>query len=306
MILMLFLEGGAFLENSNSILLNRFFTRNTFKDILDEGENQTYVAAIRRYVVDADGKTNAECISEVYQYLRNNYQNEYYYKNTLLNKLLLGVHSPRTTAALTEVPIANSKADFILINGKAVVYEIKTALDNLDRLAGQIDDYYKAFSRVTVVTSEENLKDVQNKLKDSPVGICLLTSRGTLSFRKEPDEYKEALSKTVMFKALRKSEYEKILLREFQDLPDVSQFEYYRACQNLFETLPVETAYRLFTKALKARSKIDIIEYENVPYELKFLVYFSNYKKSDYTDLNHFLQLLGGEYVFPDSARTSI
>ena len=67
---------------------------------------------------------------------------------------MLGIHSPRTTPALTEVPIGSSKADFILINGKAVVYEIKTALDNFDRLDGQIEDYYKAFSRTVVVTSE--------------------------------------------------------------------------------------------------------------------------------------------------------
>lgn len=192
------------MDNTNSILLNRFFTRNTFKEAINGEENQTYIAAIRRYIVDSTGKTNEECISEIYQYLKNEYQNEYYYKNTLLNKLLLGVHSPHTTTALTEVPISNSKADFILINGKAVVYEIKTALDNFERLSGQIEDYYKAFSRVVVVTSEGNFDEVQRRLQNSPVGICLLTSKGTLSVRKEPIEYNDMLSKTVMFKILQK------------------------------------------------------------------------------------------------------
>ncbi len=277
------------MDSANSILLNRFFTRNTFKQVIDDGESSTYIAAIRRYVVDFTEKTNGECISEVYQYLRKKYQNEYYYKNTLLNKLLLGIHSPRTTAALTEVPIANSKADFILINGKAVVYEIKTALDNFDRLDGQIEDYYKAFSRVVVVTPEENYDDVQQKLKDSPVGICLLTKKGALSIRKEPVEYRSMLSKPIMFKILRKYEYEQILLKYFNLLPDVSQFEYYRACKELFESLPIDVAYKMFVQALKSRTKIDIVEYSKVPYELKFLVYFSDYKKSDYTELFRFL-----------------
>lgn len=277
------------MDSANSILLNRFFTRNTFKQVIDDGESPTYIAAIRRYVVDFNEKTNEECISEVYQYLRKKYQNEYYYKNTLLNKLLLGIHSPRTTAALTEVPIANSKADFILINGKAVVYEIKTALDNFDRLSGQIEDYYKAFSRVVVVAPEENYDDLQQKLKDSPVGICLLTKKGTLSIRKEPVEYRNMLSKPIMFKALRKNEYEKILLKYYNLLPDVSQFEYYRACKKLFESLPVDVAYQMFVQALKSRTKIDIIEYSKVPYELKFLVYFSDYKKSDFAELFRFL-----------------
>lgn len=279
------------MDNANSILLNRFFTRNTFKEVIDEGESSAYIAAIRRYIVDSANKTNDECISEIYQYLRKEYQNEYYYKNTLLNKLLLGVHSPRTTTALTEVPVAKSKADFILINGKAVVYEIKTALDNFDRLDGQIEDYYKAFSRVVVVTSENNLDEIQQRLQKSPAGICLLTKKGTLSFRKEPDEYRDKLSKPIMFKVLRKNEYEHILLKNFGSLPDVSQFEYYRSCQSLFESLPIDTAYQMFIQTLKLRTKVDIVEYSKVPYELKFLIYFSNYKKSDYVKLNHFLSI---------------
>lgn len=277
------------MDSANSILLNRFFTRNTFKQVVEDGESPTYSAAIRRYIVDYLGKTNGECISEIYQYLKNEYQNEYYYKNTLLNKLLLGVHSPRTTTALTEVPVGNSKADFILINGKAVVYEIKTALDNFDRLDGQIEDYYKAFSRVVVVTSEKNYDEVQQKLQNSPVGICLLTKKGTLSIRKNPVECFDKLSKSIMFKMLRKNEYEQILFKLFGSLPNVSQFEYYRACQALFESLPTDIAYQMFIQALKLRMKIDIVEYAKIPYELKFLIYFSNYKKSDYAKLCRFL-----------------
>ena len=139
------------MDGNNSILINRFFTRNTLKELINEGESATYSAAIRRYVADSSNLSNLECISEIYFFLKSQYQNEYYYKNTLLNKLLLGIHNPHTTTALTEVPIGNSKADFILINGKAVVYEIKTELDNFERLDGQIADYYKAFSRVAVV-----------------------------------------------------------------------------------------------------------------------------------------------------------
>lgn len=265
------------MDSTNSILLNRFFTRNTFKQVIADGESPAYTAAIRRYIVDSTNKTNVEYISEIYQYLKNEYQNEYYYKNTLLNKLLLGIHSPRTTIALTEVPIGNSKADFILINGKAVVYEIKTALDNFERLDGQIEDYYKAFSKVMVVISEKNYDDIQQRLQNSPVGICLLTKKGTLSIRKEPIEYNEMLSKSIMFKILRKNEYEKILLKIFGSLPNVSQFEYYRACQTLFESLSIDMAYKMFVQGLKLRTKIDIVEYAKIPYELKFLIYFSNH-----------------------------
>ncbi|MEI3102756.1 MAG: SPASM domain-containing protein [Oscillospiraceae bacterium] len=74
------------MDNANSILLNRFFTRNTFKQVIDDGESPAYIAAIRRYIVDPDGKTNEENISEIYQYLKKEYQNEYslYYKDNII------------------------------------------------------------------------------------------------------------------------------------------------------------------------------------------------------------------------------
>ena len=279
------------MDAANSILLNRFFTRNTFRQILDDGESKTYTAVIRRYVSDADSRTNGECISEIYQYLQKNYRNEYYYKNTLLNKLLLGgAHSPRTTTALTEVPVGKSKADFILINGKAVVYEIKTELDNFDRLEGQLEDYYKAFSRVVVVTSEDNYFEIDRKLKDTPTGIYILTKRGTLSRRKEPEEKLDSLSKSTMFKILRKAEYESVFSRLALPLPSVSQFEYYRACKAQFESLDMDIAYQYFVTELKKRARVEIDEYASIPLALKFLAYFLELSKNDYVKLYDFLR----------------
>ena len=277
------------MDCNNSVLINRFFTRNTLKELIAEGESATFSAAIRRYVADSSKLSNLECISEIYFFLKSQYQNEYYYKNTLLNKLLLGIHNPHTTTALTEVPVGNSKADFILINGKTVVYEIKTALDNFERLDGQIADYYKAFSRVAVVTSEGNMEEISSRLEGTPVGIYILTKRGTISERKKPLEYTESLSLSTMFRILRKDEYESILLSKFGRLPKVSQFEYYRTCLSWFESIPVLEAYNLFTRVLKRRTKIEIDEFEKVPYELKFLIYFSSFKKTDYSRLKSFL-----------------
>ena len=140
------------MEKNKLNILNKFFSRNTFRHCYEDGYDKVYGQVIRRYVDNGVGKTNLELVSEVYNVLKDEYRNEYYYKNTLLNKLLLGVHSINTTTALTEIPIAKSKADFVLINGKAVVYEIKTELDNFDRLESQISDYYKAFDHVAVGT----------------------------------------------------------------------------------------------------------------------------------------------------------
>lgn len=279
---------------NNSLLINRFFTRNTFKELINEGYCETYYAVIERYVDNFLNKTNYECIKDVYCFLKNDYPNEYYYKNTLLNKLLLGIHNINTTTALTEIPIAGSKADFILINGKAVVYEIKTPLDNFDRLMGQITDYYKAFTRVVVVTGEEESEELNSLLSGYPVGICVLSKKGSLSIRKEPSEYKNNLDNDVMFSIMRKSEYENVI-SVVSALPETTQCRYYTACKNIFKSIDTEIAYSLFIKQLKQRTKVKPEYFNALPYELKFLAYFSNYKSVEYDKLYSFLGSQGGD-----------
>ena len=68
-----------------------------------------------------------------------------------------------------------------MLNGKGVVYEIKTELDKLDRLDNQINDYYEVFNYVVVITNDKHLIKVMARYKDTTVGILVLTSRNTLS-----------------------------------------------------------------------------------------------------------------------------
>ena len=58
--------------------------------------------------------------------------------NTLLNKLLVGIHNVNTTTTLSQIRIGHSIADFAMINGEGQVYEIKSGLDNFDRLYDQL------------------------------------------------------------------------------------------------------------------------------------------------------------------------
>lgn len=274
----------------NSVILNRLFTRSTLLNILSGESSSTYEAVVRQYIDNPEQKTHGQILQEIYHILQTEYRNEYYYKNTLLNKLLLGVHSPKTTTALTEIPVAKSKADFILINGKAVVYEIKSDLDNFDRLERQLADYYKAFSRVAVISCEGNFNQLCRLLEGTPTGIYVLNNQGNISKsqRKEPEEYTDALSHDVIFKIMTKPEYETLLLKYFKCLPNVSQFEYYRTCKEKFRTIDIGEAYRSFIAILKKRYHVTS-QYDNVPYELKFLAYFMKLRNQDYSQLQKFL-----------------
>jgi hypothetical protein len=275
---------------SNNNVLNRAFSKKTFIDLIEDKSNIVYTSIIKRYLDDNDFEKNSDAISEVYNILLKTYRNEYIYKNTLLNKLLLGRHSLRTTTALTEVPISKSKADFILINGSAIVYEIKTELDSLDRLKYQLDDYYKAFNKVCVITSESYLERVTRILEGSNVGICVLTRKNTISEKKGIVKDGSHLDYEVMFKVMRKKEYEEVLKQHYSYLPDAKPVKYYSECYDMFKRIDIDTAYKYMINILKKRNKVIIQEFKDiVPKELSSLIYFSDFKESDYYVLEEFL-----------------
>lgn len=273
----------------NNVILNKVFTQYVLKDLIEKCKNEIYDTTINKFL-DISEEKNQILIKKLYEYMGKNYRNEYFYQNTLLNKLLLGKHSLNTTTALTQIPIAKSKADFILINGKAVVYEIKTELDTFERLKTQLKDYYKAFDHVCVVTCENNYKKLEKLLENTPVGIYILTNRNTLKFKKEPIKNIEQLEHKSIFKILHKKEYENILLEYFQYLPNTTPVFYYRECYNLFSKIPLEEAYNIFLKQLKNRNKIKKDDFIKVPYELKSLLYFYNPSNEDYLKLDKFLR----------------
>ena len=173
------------MERMNQYLINKVFTVPYIDRLVDtRNVPDSLCQCIQRYVKSGD-LTYGNAISQIYSYMNNNYRNEYYYKNTIFNKLLIEKHDLYNTAALTELPISNSKADFVMINGKGVVYEIKTDLDNFIRLQNQIDDYYKVFSYVYVVVSKKQIEKVKEALETSTVGIYELTKKGNLICRKK-------------------------------------------------------------------------------------------------------------------------
>lgn len=275
---------------SNNIALSRLFTKRAISDLINNENREIYDTIISRYIGKVDDVNNRQIIEYIYKYMATNYRNEYFYQNTLLNKLLLGRHSINTTTALSQVPIENSKADFILINGKAVVYEIKTELDTFDRLETQLNDYYKAFNHVCVVTCESNYNKLYDILKDSKVGIYVLTKKNTIQFKKDPEQDNTKITHDALFKILRKHEYEAIILNYFGELPKTTQVFHYEECLKIFKQIPLEIAYAEFLVELKKRNSIkEKDEFYKVPYELKSIIYFAEANSKYYSKLTNFL-----------------
>lgn len=259
---------------NNNLILKRFFSKSMLADLLSQKKSSIFDSVIKRYIKNPSGKRYDELISEIYTYMGKKYRTEYFYKNTILNKLLFAKHDYRKTVALTELPIDKSKADFVMINGKGVVYEIKTELDNLDRIETQIQDYYKAFTEVVVVTYEENIEKVMAAVPKS-VGIMLLTERQALRTVRNAEIVDLYLDYYTIFKILRKNEFEQILLDNKLRLPEVIQFEYYKECYNLIQGIDMKRLQKGMLEQLKTRMRIETIEFcLNSPKELRILTYF--------------------------------
>ena len=276
------------MQKFDTYMINKIFTVPYFDRMISENSvPESFSKCVKRYIKTEEA-TIGEAISEIYHFMDCEYRNEYFYKNTILNQLLIKKHDLYNTAALTELPIGDSKADFIMINGRGVVYEIKTDLDNLLRLENQIKDYYKVFSYVYVVVGNKQLSHVKEFLKDQKVGIYELTASGKLICREKALCNKENLSYEAMFQVLRKAEFESILLKHFHKLPEVNSFQYYRECQKWLERVNIITLQKDVMKCLKARTLM-LVENkleEKVPYELRFYAYFSKRINSNYQEID--------------------
>lgn len=275
-------------------LINRVFTKTNINQILTSGKSVINEIIIDKYSLSKQIETQEDAFNAIYNFMKRNYRNEYYYKNQLLNNLLIGRHSLNTTSAIRELPISNSIADFILINGKAQVFEIKSGLDSLKRLAGQLQDYYKAFTYVNVIMDEVHLKKVEKAVLNKNVGLYVLTKRNTIKKIREANEYNNLLDHTVIFKILRKKEYEEILLKYFGKLSSADDFHYFRDSLKIFKQLPIEVAQQELTTMLKLRylnkykdNNSLILSFSPA---LREVIYFSDYRKKQIEELNQRLQ----------------
>lgn len=274
-----------------SAVLNTLFSRSMLRSCIANEPCKNYLYAANTFLSDAGTKTNGVAIRELYELLLKTHRNEYVYKNTLLNRIVIGRHSPRTSTAFTETPIGDSIADFLIINGKATVYEIKTDLDSLTRLDSQLMDYYRAFDHACVVCGERHLASLMKRYANTPVGIIVMTNRQHLSVKKEPQAYVEALNHEPLFKQLRKKEYASVLAGCGMTAPASSSFYYYRNCLSAFKQVSLADAYPSVLSTLKKRGRdVDADALKVVPPELRSLGYFMRIGASQSRRLASFLR----------------
>ena len=277
--------------------LSRIFTNPTFKNIVKSGEGESVSEQLKKYqsllsVEDADVSIK-DVLQKAYVYLSRNYRNEYIYKNTIANKILLGRHNLNTATLLSEFKVGGSIADLLLLNGTSTVYEIKTELDSPDKLKKQIDDYKKAFARIYLVTHHTLTDRYLQLIEDSAVGLLSLSGRFQLTTVKEAETNYQDLDNSVMMRCLRKGEYSSIIRAYYGTIPPVSNIRYFTACLELAMAIDPVIFHALLLNELKKRmpAEKECLQSELLPPELKHICLCLNPTKFEYDNLFQFLNM---------------
>jgi len=144
---------------------------------------------------------------EVTSLLYSYYPNEASIKSAFLNKKLF---NSTQHVVCFEMPVGTSRADLCKVGKYSTVYEIKTDLDNLNRLEKQLSDYQKVFDYTYVICSEKRYPYLQEHISND-IGIY------TYSQTKNGD-YKFALANEAVLSKSQDCEYQLSLLNKREKL----------------------------------------------------------------------------------------
>lgn len=225
--------------------------------------------------------TYSDYLKFIYKELRKNYRNEYIYKNTLINELLLKKYGVRDTIIINEFRVGNSIADTVMFNGTSKVFEIKTELDSEKRLPEQLADYTKIFKECYVVTNE---KQVEKYIKaNKNIGIIAL-SKGKRSLKIEEiksAKINENIDANTLMKTIRTNEYKYIVKKHYGQLPEMNDFNMFDICEELIMKIPNNKLNELFLEVIRKR-KSNTGKLRTFSNELRQLALAMNFNSDTY------------------------
>ncbi|MGJ7975971.1 sce7726 family protein [Providencia hangzhouensis] len=217
--------------------------------------------------------------------LKNNYRNEYVYKSAIVNKIIFGRHSPRTSSTSIELPVNNSIVDVAIFNGCSTAYEIKSEYDTPKRLSTQTIDYLDVFEKVYIVTHPK-FAEKYCDLNIPYVGVISLTMKDTLKVEKEAISNFDNIKHDKIFNILRKNEFISIIEHYTDEKIHLPNGLVYKYCREIFNTMPLKLANDYFLQAMKKRANNkDFIDYiYSLPACLRALGYATplSKKQKDY------------------------
>lgn len=178
------------------------------------------------------------------------HRDEYIYRAAISHKVLMGTHSLRTASMLNEFRAGSCKADLVILNGTATVYEIKSERDSLARLANQVENYKRVFAKVNVIASESHIEGVLATVPDD-VGVMCLSKRYRISTVREAIDCPGRICPVTVFESLRTVEAAAILKAMGVIVPLVPNTQRYAAMRDLFAMLEPAALHVEMVRTLK-------------------------------------------------------
>jgi len=213
-------------------------------------------------------------------------RHEYIYKAALMHKILLGKHSLQTASMLNEFRVCDCKADLVILNGTATVYEVKSERDSLSRLERQVNAYTKVFGQVYVIAAENHIGEVMGSVPED-IGILQLTRRHQISTLREAVDRRENTSPEAIFDSIRTEEARAILRSQGLSIPIVPNTALNSVLRQLFVRLDARTAHDGMVQVLKKTRNLlplsDLVD--QLPHSLQIAALSVPLRKMDHTRL---------------------
>lgn len=234
--------------------LSRLFSSAVFHELAKKGRSALFKRLlIQTGVVEhcASVATVGDAFDSAFRVLRTDgFRDEYIYRAAVTTKILLGTHKLTTASMLNEFRAGSCKADLVILNGTATVYEIKSERDSLTRLVNQLENYKRVFATVNVIASERHVESVRRVVPDD-VGIMWLNKRHQIRTLRDALECPERICPVTVFESLRSAESCAILKALGVAVPDVPNTQRHGLMRELFARLEPATLHREFVRTLK-------------------------------------------------------
>lgn len=234
--------------------LTRLFSAAVFREMATKGRSSLFCRLLGQAGLieqAAPHATVGDTFDSAFEILKvAGHRDEYIYRAAISQKVLMGTHSLRTASMLTEFRAGSSKADLVILNGTATVYEIKSERDSLARLANQVENYKRVFAKVNVIASEGHIEGVLETVPGD-VGVMCLSKRYRITTVREAADCPARICPTTVFESLRMVECIAILQALDVAVPEVPNTLRHAAMRDLFATLDPVALHVEMVRTLK-------------------------------------------------------
>jgi hypothetical protein len=278
------------LEDSQLASVARLFSASVFREMAKLGVSPMFARLTRESTLNRNIDSDWS-VGDLFDFAfsvvkRKACRYEFAYRAAITQKILLGVHSLKSAAMLTEFRAANCKADVVILNGTSTVYEIKSERDNLDRLERQIEAYKKMFARVNIITAEGHVSSILGKVS-ADIGVLVLSDRFRISTVREAKESLELIDPKCILDSLQRHEAIKILQILGRRVPDVPNTRMYAALREEFVRISAVDAHKCMLQVLKqTRSLLPLSTLSlQLPVSLRAAIFSTTISEKDHSNL---------------------